>query len=109
MGISKTLQGIPYRTKQGGVVEFLIPQAQLIKLVWYGENDMKMPNGQNHLRYLLYPLHLFGNLAFGAMPVTTAIVAVSFLTAVGTYFFVPTHGTGAALGNIVQGLYLRRR
>jgi len=65
-----------------------------------------MLDGQGKAGNLFHPQGLFGGLAFGAVTVATAIVAVALLLAVLTYFLVSAHSCGAALHDIVQCFYL---
>jgi hypothetical protein len=63
-----------------------------------------MFHGQGALYQVVDPESLFCSLAFGTVPVTAAIVAVSHRTTLLTSLLMPAKGSSAALGYFAQDL-----
>jgi hypothetical protein len=64
-------------------------QTHYIQLMRNRKYDMKMFYRKGSLHKVVNPEYLFGSLAFGAVSVATAIVAITYRGAIVTHFFVP--------------------
>src|SRR6056297_2939472 len=100
---------MPYRSEQQIIIQSLVMQAESIQHMRYREYDVVMFHGKGTMHQILDPESLFGSLAFGTMPVTTAVITVANATTGVAFFFMTTQCSCAATGNLPQHPLLQGR
>jgi hypothetical protein len=109
MGISKAMQGTPNGAKEHLVISTGVPQADIVQMVWHSEDDVIMLYRKRGILKVFYPQGLLSDLAFWAVPVTTAVIAIAHFPTAIAHLLMSTHPGSSALGDIVQRLYLSCR
>jgi len=98
---------MPGGSEQQIIIQSLVMQAKSVQLVRNREYDVVMLYRKRSPDQVIDPKRLFSSLAFGTVPVATAVVAVTDRTTAVTYFFMPAQGIRSATGDLPQHLLLQ--
>lgn len=103
MVMPKAVQHTPGGLEQQVVHQLRLVHTQLVERIGQCKHYMKIRNRQKLFVSGLYPLLTFRSLAFGTMPVSTAIIADTDVAATAAAIYVAAQCCGAATPYCIEG------
>ena len=98
--VGKRINGGQCGLEHTVIEDSLMSHSNRIQTCRQREYDMEVPGRDNLLPAELYPLLTLLVLTLGAMTIPTAVIADADIPALGAHFYMPSKGTGTALGHV---------